>query len=1303
MFSSNVWRAVFGGPPFKPGPFPTNGPVTPTAPVLGNAVVLNAAPSTVVLTYDKALDATSVPAVGDFVVSGKTVSAVQVTGQQVRLTVTPAVTSSDSVTVSYTPGVAPIRSASPDLLNAAALVGYSVLNLVNPVDVTAPVYQTAVISSATPNKIVLTFSEALSATITGTATLGNPTKTVSSQTVVGNTIEVVATTNWVYGDAPTISYPAGWVRDAAGNICLIGTNRAVTNNIPDTTAPTRTGAAVGGAAPDKIIVSFSETLSPTLTGAITVGGPARTVSSATVVGATVEVVVSAPYVNGDAPTISYPLGWARDPSGNQAVAGTAVVVTNSITDTTAPVRLSAAINPPSNDTIVLTFGENLSATLTGSVTLGGPTRTVSSATVVGSTVVIVASAPYVAGDAPTVTYPLGWVRDAAGNQSLAASAVAVTNNIAADPGAISTWADSLYSGYTPNTAITSTSGGIPAMSRPARETGSAAVLVTDTDYLAKLHRVTDTSEAPLNGSGVGSYYLRHEYSRRQAYNYDSSLRMAQSTPGFWWLYDTATNQRLNAGGSGSPPEGAGSIIGLVGDCEPFWSPSLADKDIIYHSGRGGGMVWYRRNVRTGAVVETRDFTTRVRALNAKFSAATHLSFNGEGRPSNDMRWWGMAVEQYFGNDPACLGFVMYDWLNDTFTSYMLNDAPVSTTGTNHRPNWVGSSPLGNYVLISWYVDPCAATIAAEEALPQISATGCRAYTRDFTSFRTMAVLGEHSDVALDAYGNEVYFSVSFHGINDGVTDGQWFYRRLDNGVAYELPINSFNSPDNADTGSHMSGLLTNLRPGLGVGGRYNLAGGNPHDAAVFVVELVPPSVTDRRVYRLAFTHTTGGDYWFEPHPTPNWDGTRIMFASNWGSAAGAGTGCDFEIPMPSTAFRVPGLVAVARTASPTIAGTATQGGTLTRTLGTYTGFPTPTVTGRWEINTGGGWGAVSPANTTATLVIPGGATNGTQYRWGNEIATQTGGASTSAVASNEVTVAALSAPVNTVAPAIAATSTNVALTLGNTGTWSGNPVPSYTYMWQRNTGSWVDSGITTLNATLTPVGTWRLKVSATNSQGGPIDAFSNSCTVTSVPEFVQATAVTSGLVSATLASPAAIGDTLVLAIAQRYGANPPRSVTSVTDSGDSATYTLFRSQVPGSGTIRLDLYRRVVTTAGTRSATVVLSGASDPSVALLHYRNAATAGAVNGANGTGTAGSVSATGGSVTPTGNALYISAINTTTNYDAMTPAPGWTQRAYLEFGGPAMLISDFIGSGAQNPGTTITAAGSIEWCGVNVTLTT
>src|SRR3954465_7876389 len=105
MFSSNVWRAVFGGLPLKPGPFPTNGPVTPTAPVLGNAVVLNAAPSTVVLTYDKALDGTSVPAVGDFVVSGKTVSAVQVTGQQVRLTVTPAVTSSDSVTVSYTPGV----------------------------------------------------------------------------------------------------------------------------------------------------------------------------------------------------------------------------------------------------------------------------------------------------------------------------------------------------------------------------------------------------------------------------------------------------------------------------------------------------------------------------------------------------------------------------------------------------------------------------------------------------------------------------------------------------------------------------------------------------------------------------------------------------------------------------------------------------------------------------------------------------------------------------------------------------------------------------------------------------------------------------------------------------------------------------------------------------------------------------------------------------------------------------------------------------------------------------------------------
>lgn len=104
----------------------------------------------------------------------------------------------------------------------------------------------------------------------------------------------------------------------------------ITTTSGDVTAPTLLSAVVANATPTKITLTYSETLSSTLTDTVTVGGPARTVSSATVVGSTVEVVVDTAYVNGDAPTVSAPAGWVRDSIGNQAAALVAVAVTNNI-------------------------------------------------------------------------------------------------------------------------------------------------------------------------------------------------------------------------------------------------------------------------------------------------------------------------------------------------------------------------------------------------------------------------------------------------------------------------------------------------------------------------------------------------------------------------------------------------------------------------------------------------------------------------------------------------------------------------------------------------------------------------------------------------------------------------------------------------------------------------------------------------------------------------------------------------------------------------------------------------------------
>lgn len=98
-----------------------------TAPTLASALV-NAAGTTLTLTYNETLDARSVPATGAFSLSGtaSTVSGVNVTGSTVALTLSPAVGGGVAVTLSYRPGGSPIQDTAGN--DAASLSGQAVTN-----------------------------------------------------------------------------------------------------------------------------------------------------------------------------------------------------------------------------------------------------------------------------------------------------------------------------------------------------------------------------------------------------------------------------------------------------------------------------------------------------------------------------------------------------------------------------------------------------------------------------------------------------------------------------------------------------------------------------------------------------------------------------------------------------------------------------------------------------------------------------------------------------------------------------------------------------------------------------------------------------------------------------------------------------------------------------------------------------------------------------------------------------------------------------------------------------------------------
>ena len=98
-----------------------------TPPAITGATVTG---STLVLTYDEALDGASVPALGAFAVtaagSAITVNGVSITGSTVTLTLATAVEANQAVTLAYTPGTNPIQDAAGN--DAAPLSGQPVTN-----------------------------------------------------------------------------------------------------------------------------------------------------------------------------------------------------------------------------------------------------------------------------------------------------------------------------------------------------------------------------------------------------------------------------------------------------------------------------------------------------------------------------------------------------------------------------------------------------------------------------------------------------------------------------------------------------------------------------------------------------------------------------------------------------------------------------------------------------------------------------------------------------------------------------------------------------------------------------------------------------------------------------------------------------------------------------------------------------------------------------------------------------------------------------------------------------------------------
>jgi hypothetical protein len=366
----------------------------------------------------------------------------------------------------------------------------------------------------------------------------------------------------------------------------------------------------------------------------------------------------------------------------------------------------------------------------------------------------------------------------------------------------------------------------------------ARVPFRDPEFGTCIVRVTD-SGTDIE-AGDASRGMKNEYSRVQAFNADGSRILVRGLEATWYLYDAASLEPLG-------------MLPFGGAVAPRWDPE--DPHLVYYS-EETRLLSYRTD--NGEIRMIHDFSTD---FPDQTLAAVWTRW--EGSPSADGRYWGFMAEDE-------------DWLATAFLVYDLEeDRVISTLDVRHwsddarEVDSVTMSPRGTYFLA--YLDAyCERGRSGSMDQP----CGLMVYDRGLTEGRSLLRIVGHSDVALDAAGNEVMVYQDIDEDTISMLD-------LASGEITPLWAIDFSS---TPIGLHFSGQSFD-RPGWVLISTYD---GDPvsytwMDDQVFAVELVP----NGRVVRLAHTHSLVDeeqehDYWVEPHASVNRDFTRVVFTSNWG-------------------------------------------------------------------------------------------------------------------------------------------------------------------------------------------------------------------------------------------------------------------------------------------------------------------------------------------------------------------------------------------------------------------------------------
>lgn len=484
------------------------------------------------------------------------------------------------------------------------------------------------------------------------------------------------------------------------------------------------------------------------------------------------------------------------------------------------------------------------------------TETQSVACPVGTTGTWQQSRSYIAAAYPTCWTAGDWTPSAA--PTGACTPVVVTPPTSPVAG-ISTTFDAYYASSFTLKALAADA--IPTVAKPAsKATGLATPSYTDPVYGTRVYKATDGADY------AGASFVRHDYSRRQAFNADNTRFLGIASNGYWLLYDATTFQRLQRSGTG------GALKGLAGDAEAIWHPT--DPAKLFYTGNTGGMVWYEKNVETDTDTVMANFSGRL-----PWSGVTSVWTKAEGTSSADGRYFAFMATSYnsASQSNVIYGLFTYDRVLDK----IIGTLDASKFG-GAFPDHISISASGKYAVPSW---------AYNKTL------GTRAYSLDFSTYTQLHTQSEHSDLAFGPNGEDYYV----------VTDyDSGYIRAVDMATGSSFNLMPLYPATGVGYSAHVSGkafgrpgwvLISTYADFANYGSTYPDTGVRPMTRKVMLVELKAGG------RQLSVAHTRAaagyGGYFGEHQATISRDGTRVIFATNFNDG---GVPSSYVIGLPSWAI-----------------------------------------------------------------------------------------------------------------------------------------------------------------------------------------------------------------------------------------------------------------------------------------------------------------------------------------------------------------------------------------------------------------